>query len=356
MTDSITAGISAPQHGPRPLPLFLHMLRSETATDPARQAAALAGLARYQQATRRRYTPAPARIRRGAARLRDHGGSGPTVVFVPSLINPPFVLDLAPGRSLIEHVVASGFHCWLVDWGAPRAQDRALDLAGHVTERLLPMIARLEGPVLLVGYCLGGTLALAAAALLGDRAGGVATIAAPWRFAGYGDAARADMRALWDAAEPMCDRLGVLPMEVLQAGFWRLDPARTIAKYEALPTMADDKLATFVALEDWANTGAPLTYGAGRELFEALVTDDRPGCGKWSVGGQIVGPEELACPAAEFVSLTDRIVPAATAAGLATRHDLATGHVGMVVASGARTQLWESLAAQLGGWSGRHPS
>ena len=56
MTDTDgTPQFFAPQHGPRPLPLFLDMLRSETAADPARTAAALAGLAAYQQAPR----PAP---------------------------------------------------------------------------------------------------------------------------------------------------------------------------------------------------------------------------------------------------------------------------------------------------------
>lgn len=342
-----TAPDDAPQHGPRPLPLFLDMLRSETAASPERREAALAGLRRYQDAPRKKRRLAPARYRSGPARLRDHGGDGRPVVFVPSLINPAFVLDIAPGRSLVEHIAAAGFHAWLVDWGAPRPQDAELDLAGHVERRLLPLLARLDRPPLLVGYCLGGTLALAAAARLGDRVAGVATIAAPWRFAAYGEAARAEMLRLWQAAQPAAEAMGVLPMEVLQAGFWRLDPARTVAKYVAFATMDENAAATFVALEDWANAGAPLTYAAGRELFEHLIRDDRPGAGVWSIGGDIIDPLALRCPAAEFVSLTDRITPAATAAGLATRHELAAGHVGMVVGSKARTMLWEPLSGWL---------
>ena len=64
MTTSIlpqrNATHDAPQHGPRPLPLFLEMLRSETATDPDRMARALAGLRRYQHAPR----PKPGRAAR----------------------------------------------------------------------------------------------------------------------------------------------------------------------------------------------------------------------------------------------------------------------------------------------------
>ena len=343
-----TAAPAAPQHGPRPLPLFLAMLHRETAGSPARRQTALTGLRRYQDWPRPAPAPAaPARLREGAACLRDIGGDGPPVVFVPSLINPPAVLDIAPDRSLVRWIAAQGHRCWLLDWGEPRAEDRDLDVAGHVAERLLPLLAAMGEPPVLIGYCLGGTMALAAAALHPVR--GVATIAAPWRFAGYGEAARADMAALWADARPACEALGAVPVEVLQAGFWRLDPARTVAKFEAFAAMPaeSDAARRFVALEDWANAGAPLTLAAGAELFERLVAEDLPGAGAWHVGGVRVDPLALACPAVEFVSLTDRIVPAESAVGLPDRREVAAGHVGMVVGGAARAALWEPLAAWL---------
>nr|WP_022687822.1 alpha/beta fold hydrolase [Sphingomonas phyllosphaerae] len=338
------------QYGPRPLPLFLEMLRRETAASPERAAAALAGLRRYQEAPRRARRARPVRYRSGAARLRDgvRGSDAPPVVLVPSLINPPFVLDLAPGHSLVAHLAAAGFHPWLLDWGTPRAQDAGLDLAGHVTRRLLPLLARLDRPPLLVGYCLGGTLALAAAAALpAGRVAGVATIATPWHFAGYGEATRAALADFWARVAPGCRALGVVPMEVLQTAFWQLDPARTIAKYAAFATMPADAAARFVQLEDWANGGAPLTYAAGADLFETLFAADRTGRGDWQAGAATVAPLSLRCPTIEFVSLTDRIVPAATAIGLPDRHDVDAGHVGMMVGSRAETLLWDPLIAWL---------
>lgn len=338
-------------HGPRPLPLFLDMLRSETAEDPALRTAALQGLRRYQEAPRTRRRLPPTRFRKGAARLRQVGGEGPAVVLVPSLINPPFVLDLAPGRSLAQHIAAAGFTTWLLDWGTPRAVDRELDIAGHVAARLVPLVERLDGPVLLVGYCLGGTMATAAAALLGARCAGVATIAAPWRFTGYGETVRTQGAKLWEAARPGAEALGVLPMEVLQTAFWALDPARTIRKFAAYATMDDARAAQFGMLEDWANAGAPLTYAAGADLFETLLRDDAPGEGAWQVAGRTIDPAALACPSVQFVSLTDRIVPAATAAHDVARCDLAAGHVGMVVGGSARDLLWDRLVAELRGFA-----
>ncbi len=341
-------GASDAVHGPRPLPLFLDMLHEQTAASPERRAAALAGLRAYQAAPRdRARKPMPVRYRRGGARVRDYaprGSSGRAVLFVPSLINPPHILDLEPERSLLRWLAAEGHRPFLLDWGTPAPGHDGPDIAGLVERVLLPLIAKFPEPPVLAGYCLGGTMALAAAARA--EVAGLALIAAPWRFDGLGTAARADIARLWAAAGPACAQIGLVPMEVLQSGFWRLDPARTIAKYEAFAEIAPDTPAfrQFVAMEDWANAGAPLPYNAGRDLFEELIARDTPGSGQWTVGGAPVDPATLPCPAIDFVSRNDRIVPAATAANLPDRRDLGAGHVGMIVGSGARAQLWEPLS------------
>lgn len=335
---------SAAQHGPRPLPLFLSLLRSETAASPERRAAALAGLKAYQEAERppERMAP-PAIATAGRASLRDYGGSGPPVVFIPSLINPPFILDLAPGNSLLEWLATQGLRPLLVDWGTPGPEARDQGIDHHIVRLLLPLLDTLGEPPLLAGYCLGGTLALAAATLRPTR--GLVTIAAPWRFRRYGDFARAAIAAQWEAAHPAASALGLVPMEVLQAGFWQLDPARTVAKFERFGRLepGSDQARAFIALEDWANAGAPLTHAAGEEMFARFFRADRPGMGRWWIEGTRILPSRLACPAIEFLSTTDRIVPAATAAGLAEQRSLALGHVGMIVGGRARALLWEPL-------------
>ena len=97
--------------------------------------------------------------------------------------------------------------------------------------------------------------------------------------------------------------------------------------------------------------------GIGAAMVEAFVAQDTPGRGLWSIAGAPAGPLRLDCPAVEFVSTTDRIVPAATAAGLADRHDLSLGHVGMIVGGRARGALWQPLADWIGALppaKGRH--
>jgi polyhydroxyalkanoate synthase len=329
---------------PRPLPLFLELLRDVSARDPELARAALAGLKAYEQMPRREpppRRPEVARVR-GAA-LRDHGGDGPVAVLVPSLINPPRILDLDEQVSLAGVMGRMGRRALLLDWG-PADERRDLTVAGHVEQLLLPLLQELGERAALVGYCLGGTMAIAAANLAPVER--VATLAAPWNFALYPASSRAALADMWRHSQAAAQALGALPMEVLQAAFWSLDPQRTVTKFAEFGRLdpASPEALRFVELEEWANEGEPLPYPAARELIEELFGEDRPGSGRWQVGGRTVA-DELAVPALHLTADHDRIAPAATAPA-GERIGIASGHVGMIVGS-ARARLHEALEAFL---------
>lgn len=342
MDDDLALGRGAPQQrrAPRPLPLFLELVRQASRQDPALARRALDGLEAYALAERppkRSQRPAIARV--GGAALRDHGGDGPPLVLVPSLINPPDILDLDDRTSLADAMLSTGRQVLLVDWG-PAAERSALDVGGHVETLLLPLLDALGRPAALAGYCLGGTMAIAAAGLVPVER--LATLAAPWRFAGYPSDARAALAELWLRAAPAATRLGALPMEVMQAGFWALDPDRTVAKFADFAGLdpASDQARRFVALEDWANDGEPLPLPAARELFETMFAADATGRGEWIVGGKAVAEAPLV-PTLHLLAGDDRIVPATTAAA-GHCHTIDSGHVGMVVGR-ARVRLQAEL-------------
>ncbi len=301
--------------------MFLSLVAEVAASDPDLAGQALRGLRAYQEAD----LPSPGRERpillsKGGATLRDCGGTGAPLLLVPSLINPPTILDL-PGRSLAE-ALTDKRRVLLLDWG-PASKRADLDLGGHVRELLLPLLDEI-GLVALAGYCLGGTLALLAAGW-SKHVRAVVTLAAPWRFSAYEPAARKQLAALWFASRSASEALGALPMEVLQAAFWSLDPAQIVAKFARFgetDTTSDDALR-FILLEDWANGGEPLPCPAARELMEDLFGRDVSGNGDWGVGGL---PD---IPMLHVTAANDRLVPAASAAG-APVLACPAGHVGMI--------------------------
>lgn len=289
----------------------------------------------------------------GRARLLHYEAVGPTktvrspVLFVPSLINAPDVLDIAPGNSLLQYLAAEGHDIYQIDWGTPGIEDRDQDIGGYATDLLLPMIARMERPPILVGYCLGGTIAIAAATLAPCSA--LATIASPWHFDAYPDLFRENTHQAWTQAGSVCHTLGVMPMEVLQGGFWSLDARRTIQKYADFADMDPDdpRHDGFLQLEDWVNEGAPMTWAAGHDLIERFYGADIPGKGEWVVEGRNIDPVALGIPTLAISSSMDKIVPheASPQARDALKLDL--GHVGMIVGRAARSRLWEPLSAWL---------
>lgn len=324
------------------------MLRNETAGDPVRMRAALAGLNAYQAAPRPAGPPSsPLAGRIGRVSLRSYGTTGRPVLFVPSLINGSEILDLTPENSMLRGLAEQGLNPVLLDWGCPATDERDLDIGGHVERYILPALDIVGPDAVLAGYCLGGTMSVAAAVLRPPRA--LILIAAPWNSTGFSSQTRNDLLELWRASEPVANAFGLLPAEILQQIFWRIDPGRTVAKFEhfAGKDAAGPEGRNYVAVEDWANDGPPMTLAAGRQLMAGFMAGNETGEGRWQVAGQTIDPASLDIPVLNVVSTTDRITPAASAWAGGERIELSEGHVGMIVGRKAPGSLWLRLAAWL---------
>jgi polyhydroxyalkanoate synthase subunit PhaC len=323
------------------LPLFLELVREVSVRDAALARDALAGLRAYERAPRHEPgAPKPEIARLRGASLRDYGGDGPPALLVPSLINPPRILDLDQRVSLAAAIARMGRRSLLLDWG--NADERSeLTVAEHIEDLLLPLLRSIGAPVALIGYCLGGTMAIAAANLIEVER--LVTLAAPWSFARYPEASRSALQDMWSHSQAAAQSLGALPMEVLQAAFWSLDPERTVRKFARFGALDPESAESrrFVELEEWANEGEPLPYPAARELIEDLFAKDLPGFGQWRVGPGIV-TDGLEVPVLHLTAERDLIAPPATVAS-GTDVAIPSGHVGMIVGS-AREQLHRELA------------
>ena len=329
---------------PRPLPLFLDMVRRTAESDPGLARDALAGLRLYSAAPRRSVPQRPVAYTHGRASVIDGGGGhGPIILLVPSLINSSSVLDLAPGNSLLEFLATQGTRPYLLDWGCPTYDDRDQSIADHIANILVPIIRHFGEPVHLVGYCLGGTMAIAAACVTQVKS--LSLLASPWHFGRYPADAKAASLAHWAQHRELVHAMGMMPVEFLQPLFWGLDPERSVAKFALLARQAPsaEQLSVFVALEDWANSGSPITSAAAAELFTALIRDDLPGSGRWAVADHAVDQATLPCPSIHFVASNDRISPAVAAPRTIATVTCPSGHVGMVTGRKAESGCWRPI-------------
>jgi polyhydroxyalkanoate synthase len=96
------------------------------------------------------------------------------LVYSPPWINKYYILDLAPGRSFVEHAVAAGFTVFAISYRNPNAEMSGLLLDDYMRDGLLAAIERAAAisgsPVVnLLAVCLGGTLSSMTLAVLAAR-------------------------------------------------------------------------------------------------------------------------------------------------------------------------------------------
>jgi polyhydroxyalkanoate synthase len=318
-----------------------------------------AGLDAYRRHPYRRPQPRVAvRWQEGNARLLDYGGAGngPAVLIVPSLINRFTILDLLRERSFVRHLARAGLRPLLLDWGEPGDAERGFALGDYITgplEAALAAAARLAGgSVALLGYCMGGLLALAAALRRPQLVASLALLATPWDFHAERPAqARLlatlmmSLPALLGAAEPV-------PVGVIQGLFMTLDPflaERKFVHFAGLD-MASEAARSFVALEDWINDGVRLAQPVALDCARSWYRDNEPGAGVWQVAGMPVRPQEVDVPALVVLPRRDRIVPPRAAAPLAVLIPGASvlrppfGHIGMMASAQAPEAVWQPIA------------
>lgn len=320
----------------------------------------VAGLEAYRRHPFGRRRRPPVVWRAGTTRLLDYGrGDGTPVLIIPSLINRYYVLDLLPERSFLDFLARQGLHPLVVDWGAPGAVERNFDLSDYIARRLEPAVAATTalagGPPIVLGYCMGGLLALALALRGEENIAGVALLATPWDFHAERAAEARALAAAASAWPSLYAAARVLPVELIQFLFFLLDPflaARKFVRFAALDP-ASEAARGFVALEDWINDGVPLALAVAEECVRGWYGDNAPARGAWRVDGVRVRPERLRRPALVVLPARDRIVPPRSAAALAEalpRPDVMRpplGHIGMMTSAAAPVQLWAPLAEWL---------
>ena len=301
----------------------------------------------------------------GPARLLDYGGTGEVVLFVPSLVNRWTVLDLMEGHSMLRWLAASGVHPLLLDWGAPEPD---FTLSDHIAGRLVRAMQAAGKPVVLAGYCMGGTFAAAAAALRPDLVRGLALLAAPWDFHAGGIDQLHKLNATRLLVEPWLANAATMPVDLLQMLFAIDDPTGVAEKFRRFGMMdqTSPEARLFVALEDWLNDGLPLSATTALQCLRLWYGENQPMHGTWRVAGLAIDPRTIEAPAFVAVPRRDRIVPPESARALARLLPRATllepnaGHVGMTAGRTARTVLWEpfrdwiiSAGGAAGGLRGR---
>jgi polyhydroxyalkanoate synthase len=269
------------------------------------------------------------------------------LLVVYALINRETMLDLQPGRSVVETFLKLGVDVYMIDWGYPTRKDRFLSIDDHVNgymDAAMDFIRRKHGieKVNLMGICMGGTFSVIYSALHPEKVQNLVTTVTPTNF----DTDKGLLHLWMRAIDPdaMVNAFGNMPGDLLNLGFLLLNPARLmIDKYVGFVENMDKKafVENFIRMEKWIFDSPDVPGETFRQFLKDCYHENRLIQNQMQVGGRRVDLNNVTMPVLNFYGKYDHLVPPEAcdkltqAVGSADTTDvcLDTGHIGIYVSS-----------------------
>ena len=287
------------------------------------------------------------------------------VLIVTSLVNQPYILDLVPGQSMVEHLLRQGYDVYMIEWGRPRREHAALTLEDHVLDRLPRCVQRVlqnsgEKELSIIGYCVGGLLSVLYAALHPESPKNaplknLVCMAAPVNGDGL-ESLKAWMGAGFDE-EALIEQHGNVPAEWVQNTLRALRPFGKMAGAMNLLNQIDndDVVRSNLRMGKWETDNIPFPGGVFRQVVNDFLRGNKLVKGEWVIGGKPVDLRRITVPVLHLLAQDDHITPYAASrdlvpmVGSRDKHELIVkgGHVGLVAGRGAQTRMWPALDAWL---------
>ena len=278
------------------------------------------------------------------------------VLIVTSLVNQPYILDLVPGQSMVEHLLKQGFDVYTIEWGRPRKEHQHLTLEDHVLDRLPACVEQVlkhsgERELSIIGYCVGGLLSVLWAALAGAPLKNLVCMATPVNSDGL-ESLKAWMGEDFDE-EALLAQHGNVPAEWVQNALRALRPFGKVSGAMNLLNQADKEevVRSNLRMGKWETDNIPFPGGVFRQMVNDFLRSNRLMNGTWKIGGRRVDLSAIKVPFLHLLAQDDHITPYASSRDLVQRVGspdrqeliLKGGHVGLVAGRGAELRMWPAL-------------
>jgi polyhydroxyalkanoate synthase subunit PhaC len=306
----------------------------------------------------------------GLVRLRHYEARGAgakhrvPLLLIYSLIKRPFILDLQPGRSVIEFLVRQGFDVYLIDWIPPRPSDKwrgfdayvNIDIANAV--RAVQIHTGIE-QVSIIGYCFGALLGLIYSALHSGNVKNLVSMTTPLDTSTRQLPIEHLTAAMTSrSARTIVEMYGNAPGWMLYSFFNALAPTyHLLDKYVGAyrGSSRPGHLDTFRLFERWLHSDVPM---AGQIFLETseMWRDNSLIKGTMKVGDAIADLGRIVSPLLNVIGDLDDIVNPLSSEplpGLVSSTDkqnlhYPTGHMGAAISSDSLKRLWPQIANWLG--------
>lgn len=292
------------------------------------------------------------------------------VLLIPALGIQAWTWDLMPNRSMVRYLMARGYDVYLLDWGKPSLSDRELGLSTYVNEWMPAAVeaVRQHAPaeeVTLVGYCMGGLLALMYLGAFPDApVRNLSTIASPVNFHKNGAFGTIMSLASYPAlkihdwfqlrVERFDTKLFHIPGNLLSVGFKMTNPPGVVTAYLDLVRNIGDReyITEYMTMGQWFNDMVDYPGATVREVIEKMVIANSLAGGRIRIGDRYSDFSNIRCSLLAFAGSSDKIASVHAAKDvmkLTSSTDrrfevVPGGHAGVFAGSKAPAHAWRAIA------------
>lgn len=279
-----------------------------------------------------------------------------------AMINKPYILDLEPGNSFVEHLVKEGFDVYMLDWGEAGYEDRHNGFADYIFDYLHKAVERTcmhsgHSQVSMFAYCMGGTIGTMYAALYPEKVKNLVVLAAPIDFR------HAPLFNKWlneksFDVDKLVETYGNVPSQMIDFGNKMLKPLNNFVN-PMMHLYSNVNNENFVhnwrLLNKWVNDGTDFPGQAYREWIRDFYQQNKLIKGEIVLRDRRVDLAAITCPVLILTASTDHIAPCAQTRPLLDlisstdkqEKNYNVGHVSLVFGSTARKSVYPETAAWL---------
>ncbi|MBU3662816.1 MAG: class III poly(R)-hydroxyalkanoic acid synthase subunit PhaC [Bacteroidetes bacterium] len=274
-----------------------------------------------------------------------------------AIMNRHDVLDLQPDRSLMKKLIDEGLDIYIMDWGYPKQQHKYLTMEDYILGFMNDAVdfirkSTKSPKIHKMGICQGGTFSAIYAAIYPEKLQSLTVYVTPFDFSG-----NECMLYKWTKdldVDTMVDSLGIIPADMLNAGFGSLKPSADISKYFGMMDMMQDdaKLSNFLRMEKWKNDCPDLAGEMFRKYIKDLWRDNKLIKGEFILGSHKVDLKKITMPFLNIFATEDNIIPnnstrtVMKVIGSKDKEEYAFpgGHIGVFVGGRSQKELGPKVA------------
>lgn len=239
------------------------------------------------------------------------------ILIVPAWIMKYYILDLSPNNSMVKWLVSQGHTVYIISWRNPDSRDRNLGMDEYYRLGVMAAIDKIsciqpKVQIHLMGYCLGGTLAIIAASAMqsdGDkRLKTLSLLAAQGDFTEAGELMLFINKGEIYFLENMMWEKGYLDTKQMSGSFQMLRSYDLIWSKMIQDYMHGEHRG-MIDLLAWNADATRMPYKMHSEYLEKLFLNNDLVSGRYTVEGQYIASENIEVPAFVVSTEKDHVAP-----------------------------------------------